>query len=171
MGNGKTTLNITPQKLSGTQARVIWETGTVRGTVITDVEYKSGRIIFKTGTERGNALIGLFDAFGNCIWSWHIWSVDYDIETSGQTYVSGAVFMDRNLGALTTDCTQAAAKGLYYQWGRKDPFMYPSTFQQNSWNQKVQAPATYMSGFEYTEITATSEWEEMMSPEWAAAHP
>ena len=28
-----------------------------------------------------------------------------------------------------------------------------------------------MSGFEYTEITATSEWKEMMSPEWAAAHP
>lgn len=171
MGNGKTTLNISPQKLSGTHARVIWETGSVPGTVIENVEYKSGRIIFKTGTEHGNALIGLFDASENCIWSWHIWSVDYDIETSGQTYASGAVFMDRNLGALTTDYMQAAAKGLYYQWGRKDPFMYPSTFQQNSWNQKVQAPATYMPGFEYTEITATSEWEEMMSPEWAAAHP
>ena len=34
--------------------------------------------------------------------------------------------MDRNLGALATDCTQAAARRLYYQWGRKDPFPYPA---------------------------------------------
>ena len=70
----------------------------------------------------GNAVIGLFDAAGNCIWSWHIWSVDYDPATMAQTYSSGAVFMDRNIGALTTDCTQPSSRGLYYQWGRKDPF-------------------------------------------------
>ena len=80
----------------------------------------------RTGMTYGNAVIGLLDSRGVCIWSWHIWSVDYEIEATAQTYASGAVFMDRNLGALATDCTQAAAKGLYYQWGRKDPFPYPA---------------------------------------------
>ena len=30
--------------------------------------------------------------------------------------------MDRNLGAVETDYTKVTACGLYYQWGRKDPF-------------------------------------------------
>lgn len=114
-GNGRTTTNIRPSGLSGVSARVLWETGTVRGAVIKDAEYQSGRIVFTTGTDRGNALIGLFDSRGNCIWSWHIWSVDYDPAAAAQTYKSGAVFMDRNLGALTTDCTRPESRGLYYQ--------------------------------------------------------
>ena len=55
--------------------------------------------------------------------------------------------MDRNLGALATDCTQAAAKGLYYQWGRKDPFPYPAL----ATDAYTQAPTVYAPGFEYAE--------------------
>ena len=77
MGNGRSTPGITPKRLAGISARVLWETGTTRGAIVEQVAYSDGRILFRTGTERGNALIGLFDAAGNCIWSWHIWSVDY----------------------------------------------------------------------------------------------
>lgn len=173
MGNNKTTLNVTPQKLSGTQARVIWETGTVRGTVIKDAEYKSGRIVFTTGTDRGNALVGLFDSRGNCVWSWHIWSVDYDPAAAAQTYKSGAVFMDRNLGALTTDYTQAASRGLYYQWGRKDPMIYPFLFRTNQWNEPIRADAVYATGFEYAESHPrdVASPYDIMTVEWATAHP
>ena len=143
MGNGRTTTNLRPQPLRGAEARVLWETGTVRGAVIKDTEYKSGCIVFTTGTERGNAVIGLFDASGNCIWSWHIWAVDYDPAASAQTYKSGAVFMDRNLGALTTDYTRPESRGLYYQWGRKDPMIYPSLFRSNQWNEPIRADAVY----------------------------
>lgn len=173
MGNNKTTLNVTPQKLSGTQARVIWETGTVRGTVIKDAEYKSGCIVFTTGTDRGNALVGLFDSRGNCVWSWHIWSVDYDPAAAAQTYKSGAVFMDRNLGALTTDYTQAASRGLYYQWGRKDPMIYPFLFRTNQWNEPIRADAVYATGFEYAESHPrdVASPYDIMTVEWATAHP
>lgn len=171
MGNNKTTLNITPRKLSGTQARVLWETGAVRGAVIKDAEYKSGRIVFTTGSERGNAVVGLLDSHGNCIWSWHIWSVDYDIETSGQTYKSGAVFMDRNLGALTTDYTQVASRGLYYQWGRKDPFIYPATYDDNYKFSEVVYTAGFEYGVSYPESAEVELPRDVMTVAWSVAHP
>ena len=170
-GNGRSTTNIWPVRLAGTSARVLWETGTVRGAVIEDAEYQSGRIVFTTGTDRGNALIGLFDSRGDCIWSWHIWSVDYDIEASARTYESGAVFMDRNLGALTTDYMQPASRGLYYQWGRKDPFLYPATCQDIV----KRADAVYAAGFEYAvsepRNAATESPYDVMTVEWSIAHP
>ena len=168
-GNGRSTTNIRPSGRSGVSARVLWETGTVRGAVIEDAEYQSGRIVFTTGTDRGNALIGLFDSRGNCIWSWHIWSVDYDPAAAAQTYKSGAVFMDRNLGALTTDYMQPASRGLYYQWGRKDPFLYPATCQDAF----KRADAVYAAGFEYAEShprNVASPYD-VMTLEWATAHP
>lgn len=168
-GNGKTTTNIRPLRLNGTSAILIWETGTERNAIISDVSFADGRITFTTGSKRGNAVIGLLDSRGDCIWSWHIWSVDYDIESSGQTYFSGKTFMDRNLGALTTDCTQPSSRGMYYQWGRKDPFIYPA----NNQDTRKFADAVYASGYEYGESypDTSSDPESMMSISWATAHP
>lgn len=169
MGNGRTTTNLWPSSLSGVAARVLWETGTSGRTVIRDAVYENGRIVFTTGSARGNAVIGLFNASGDCIWSWHIWSVDYDIEATAQTYASGAVFMDRNLGASTTDCTQPASRGLYYQWGRKDPFLPAATCQETV----KRADAVYAAGFEYAENdprSAASPYE-VMSLAWSVSHP
>lgn len=168
-GNGKTTTNIRPQRLNGTSAILIWETGTERNAIISDVSFADGRITFTTGSKRGNAVIGLLDSRGDCIWSWHIWSVDYDMESSGQTYFSGKTFMDRNLGALTTDCTQPSSRGMYYQWGRKDPFIYPA----NNQDTRKFADAVYASGYEYGESypETSSDPESMMSISWATAHP
>ena len=130
-GNGCATLGITPQPLSGAYARLIWESGTQANSIIASLSYDGRRISFRTGSRQGNALIGLFDAWGNCIWSWHIWVASYNPDSSAQTYASGAVFMDRNLGAIGTDYTQSTACGLYYQWGRKDPFPYPASCSSN----------------------------------------
>ena len=169
MGNGRTTTNLWPSRLSGVSARVLWETGTSSRTVIKEAKYVNGRIVFTTGSSHGNAVIGLFDASGNCIWSWHIWSVDYDIEATAQTYASGAVFMDRNLGALTTDCTQPSSRGLYYQWGRKDPFLSAATCQ----DAVKRADAVYAAGFEYAENDPrdAESPHEVMSVAWSISHP
>ncbi len=104
---------------------------------VTSVELKEdGYIYFKTGAEmpNGNAVICATDAEGNIVWSWHMWIVngydaaatDYYVTTKGvNTYM-----MDRNLGATGNPALVAnpnlndyiAARGLCYQWGRKDPF-------------------------------------------------
>ena len=172
MGNGRATTNIVPKRLAGAEAKVLWETGTIRGAIVESAKLTGdGRIVFRTGMTYGNAVIGLLDSRGVCIWSWHIWSVDYEIEATAQTYASGAVFMDRNLGALATDCTQAAAKGLYYQWGRKDPFPYPAL----ATDAYTQAPTVYAPGFEYAESNPRTSGAEspydVMTLEWATAHP
>ena len=167
-GNGCATLNIAPQRLSGAYARLIWETGTQANSVISSLNYDGSRIRFRTGTQQGNALIGLFNAQGECVWSWHIWVVTYDPESSSQKYSSGDIFMDRNLGAVGTDYTKVTACGLYYQWGRKDPFPYPASFTNNT------RPASFIYHDNYAYGTICPEnfnTRKVMSIEWATQHP
>lgn len=166
-GNGKNTKNIWALNLNGISARMLWESDSK---VVENVLYADSRISFSTGNARGNAVIGLFDITDNCIWSWHIWSVDYDPASTAQTYVSGAVFMDRNLGAITTDCTQPTSRGLYYQWGRKDPFIHPA-----SCNSYEPERVVYTEGFafnvSYPRNAGTESPYDVMTVEWSIAHP
>lgn len=144
-GNNKATTNISTGKLNGVEAKIIWETGTSAGSVVSKVAYLNGRILFQSGSNEGNAVIGLFNANGKCIWSWHIWATDYDPNLTGQTYRGGTSFMDRNIGALSANPKHFTSRGLYYQWGRKDPFLYPSGISS-----RTPAPAVYQNGFSYT---------------------
>ena len=155
-GNGRATTGITPQKLKGTSVRLIWQTGTAERAVVCDVGYNGSRISFRTGTAiGGNALIGLFDKDGDCIWSWHIWATNGALTT--HVYPSGYVFMDRNLGAENLDPGDPASRGLYYQWGRKDPFPYDL------------AAFDYGEGFAFG--TYYGEDSSTATVAWAAAHP
>lgn len=73
------------------------------------------------GLIEGNAVIAVKNTNDNKIkWSWHMWVTNY--EPSGD-------IMDRNLGALaegsgTNNTDWWNSHGLFYQWGRKDPFPY-----------------------------------------------
>ena len=154
-GNGRATTGLTPATLSGTTARVLWESGGTRGGVVAEVEHTGSTICFRTGSSYGNALIGLFDAVGRCIWSWHIWATNGALTT--HVYPSGYVFMDRNLGAENLDPGDPASRGLYYQWGRKDPFPYD-----------LEA-FDYGEGFAFG--TYYGEDSSMATVTWAAAHP
>jgi hypothetical protein len=80
----------------------------------------------------GNAVVKICRSDnGETAWSYHIWVTDYDpakntytntMNTNNKSSSDGYfVFMDRNLGATEAGLT-AAARGLFYQWGRKDPF-------------------------------------------------
>ena len=79
----------------------------------------------------GNALIAAKNIGGDILWSWHIWVPSTTITSS--TYgISSVQMMDRNLGALviaegdaSTDIAVESC-GMFYQWGRKDPFPGPS---------------------------------------------
>ena len=108
----------------------------------------------ETVIKSGNALIGACDDAGTLLWSWHVWVADYDpSKTENQREFNGYTMMDRNLGALassnaTTD-EILASYGLYYQWGRKDPFIGPSTYSFGS-----GTPATLYNGSN-TSITVT----------------
>ena len=129
-GNGAASLagvSATTSSSSIAEATLVWAsfgTGTApsAGQLIRKIGYQDGYVYFSTGAEyrEGNAVVAIKDNVGNILWSWHLWLTDNEI--SEQTYPGGAVFMDRNLGALDAQ-SGTESYGLLYQWGRKDPFL------------------------------------------------
>lgn len=126
-GNSNYNLDGTP-----TQAKVLWESygSDVRpksGALISQVLFEEGKIVFKTPEvlQDGNAVIAVQDSKGRILWSWHIWICkDYYPSDTDQIYNNGAgTLMDRNLGATSAVPGDFKALGLFYQWGRKDPFL------------------------------------------------
>jgi hypothetical protein len=121
------------------KAEVLWETfnstqEVEAKSIIAAVGFEGDYITFSTPDNlmAGNALIAAKDATGIILWSWHIWIPETEIATS-DFGLGGQTFMDRNLGALkvavasTTELVDVTSQGLLYSWGRKDPFLAPST--------------------------------------------
>ena len=113
---------------------IIWETKNTdevvsKNEIISNVGLMSQFVTFEIPEKftPGNALIAVKDQSGTILWSWHIWVTDYDPDATAKTYLSGAVMMDRNLGALDERTTSAASYGFLYQWGRKDPLIGSAT--------------------------------------------
>lgn len=75
----------------------------------------------------GNAVVAA-KKDGVIVWSWHLWVSDFNPDADPMVYTSAATgntytFMDRNLGASTNEKYSVGSFGLFYQWGRKDPFV------------------------------------------------
>ncbi|MGM9767796.1 MAG: hypothetical protein ACI3Z0_04965 [Candidatus Cryptobacteroides sp.] len=107
-------------------------------TLISDISYKDGKITFKATGKEGNALIAAFDSDGNIVWSWHIWITDTPEDfnyknRSDKNPDLGYYAMDRNLGAVSAEIGGGEATfGLFYQWGRKDPFVAGSKVEYDT---------------------------------------
>lgn len=83
----------------------------------------------------GNLILGLvYDEGGveKIEWSWHLWFINGAVwgvdafEVSTQNYPNTSVMMDRNLGSkplLSQKSNPGIANGLYYRYGRKEPFL------------------------------------------------
>lgn len=96
-------------------AEVLWQN---LSCPIDKVLYHEGKVYFRTVEGKsGNAVIALKSADGKICWSWHIWVAG---TTVGTNTFGSYIFMDRNLGA--TASSGKDARGLNYEWGRKDPF-------------------------------------------------
>ena len=108
----------------------------------------------------GNAVVAA-KKDGVIVWSWHIWVTDFDPDADPMVYTSSATgntytFMDRNLGASTNEKYQPGAFGLFYQWGRKDPFVgadgvessvYVKKYDMNGkWIEEVAEKGLVMNG-------------------------
>ncbi len=87
-------------------------------------QFTDGTIKVEAGSVEGNAVV--VAKVGNVIvWSWHIWVTTYDPNITNKPFNNGSyttIFMDRNLGAINNTPQNVGSLGLFYQWGRKDPF-------------------------------------------------
>jgi hypothetical protein len=96
----------------------LWDDGDVIESInpLTPATGNNRTFTVAVANNAGNAVIAL-KVGGIIYWSWHIWVTD-----NIQTFTNnGYEIMDRNLGATENTYTPASY-GLYYQWGRKDPF-------------------------------------------------
>lgn len=138
-----------------------------------------GKYIVENGEEvvpEGNAVIAALDSDENVIWSWHIWVIRESKNpiTNACTYANGKTFMDKNLGAFAnsngaTDDTDLilTSYGLYYQWGRKDPFTRPRYYNCAG----GAAELIYGASSGSTYITFEESDETIGTVEYATTHP
>ena len=154
--------------------KVLWETGSTTGNVISTTEQISlsnGFVTLRTNN-LGNAVVAVYDntdpnaTDAHILWSWHIWVTDYNPNTTYVTYpnslpTANAIMMDRNLGALSNvySADNVDDFGLLYQWGRKDPFRgssvrnnpsengdFATTTNTGTWGTESAANAVTQSG-------------------------
>jgi len=111
-----------------TNAGILWQTDQ---DILTCAVYSAedGLVyIHKPEGAKGSAIVALMSEDGTITWSWHIWASG---EAVGECTIGGYTFMDRNIGAIATTAPvdgECDAVGMFYQWGRKDPFPHASTF-------------------------------------------
>jgi hypothetical protein len=108
-------------------AEVVWDDAAVVKSATVSGSGNSAIVTVKTAAAKsGNALVKICRSDnGETVWSYHIWVTDYTVaETYTNTDGNGRkiVFMDRNLGATKAGLGSGLGTGLFYQWGRKDPF-------------------------------------------------
>ncbi len=109
----------------------LWSTGSE--SLLSEVSYSSeDKNIYFTVAEgaKGNAVIAALDDAGDIVWSWHIWMIDgmeTPMEPHHYTRNSSWPMSDINLGATSKEVGDVNSYGLYFQWGRKDPFPASNT--------------------------------------------
>ena len=169
-GDGTTTI-------ATTKVALIWQS---RASLVQYLTFDGGKVSFYIGAsddddsriKDGNALIGAYDASGALVWSWHVWAADYDPEAEGGTVAFGNYrMMSRNLGARAESDASAAdilaSYGLYYQWGRKDPFIGPAAYDAAG---SISA-TIYNSGGKSVSVQVAASSAEVGTMAYATAHP
>lgn len=129
----------------------IAEAGTTftSGAVINKPVLSGNQITVTAKEDRGNALVVLKDAAGTILWSWHIWVVDgladltFDCERKTTIHNMNLGATQNSLYHTGSAITNQDAMGLYYQYGRKDPFVMPKSLTR-----KTSSP--YLTGKDLT---------------------
>lgn len=141
-----------PENLS---VETIWELADgadafADGSVLSSCSLNGTSINITANDNAGNAVVAIKSG-ETVIWSYHIWiSEVYDNE---YTYLEGhnPIFMDRNLGATATALGDRDSYGLFYEWGRKDPFAIKKTFTRAGETVTETNPTKYYTaGIELT---------------------
>ena len=121
------------------EVKLLWQSNS---DVVKNVEFVEDKVIFyipssaddESRLEDTNAVIAAYNGAGEVIWSWHLWIVNENPLLATDTYSNSKTFMRQNLGAFTNSNGEANEQkildsyGMYYQWGRKDPFPRPLYF-------------------------------------------
>lgn len=160
--------------LATASVRIVWQS---RTSLLEYVDFENGRATFYVGVgtddafREGNALLGAYDKDDNLLWTWHVWASEYDLDAPESTIeINGRTVMSRNLGALACGTGSGAeilgSFGLYYQWGRKEPFVGPANYYSGS---SISGSVYDADGLTQLEYVASDAKTGTM--EYALGHP
>ena len=132
-----------------------WLWADANGLVYDITRENDGYIAFTAGSTKGNTIIaGRRTSDDRIMWTWHIWLTDDPTETICYEKDTDHILMDRNLGATTATPDVLTSYGLYYEWGRKDPFPASSVLSHNGYAESggpVNA-TTYVRNTRYSDV-------------------
>jgi hypothetical protein len=170
--------------LSVFDAKIIWqETGAGQPTITVSIEgtgdIKNREIVVtaKAGTKKsGNAVVAIVekgsgipfvggDGKDRVLWSWHIWCIDNDYMDTDYHNPNVPLFIKRALGKYDGN------QGMFYQWGRKDPFPKELTgvTPLDVANRPVEAANNFLNAIEnpaafYHKGASYSNWTGSSTP-------
>ena len=130
--------------------------------VLPEFSLDGNKATIKGGKSSGNALLALKDSKGTILWSWHIWSVDCLKDQAYTSCTGTPTFHNINLGATRNQPGNQNSIGLYYQYGRKDPFVI-------SKSSTIVTSKPYLSQIELTEVALRSSENKRMA--WTIKNP
>ena len=163
---------------AGLTVAALWEiaeagTALTTGAVIETPVLNGNEITVTAKNVRGNALVVLKDANDVILWSWHIWVVDGLADLTFTDSARKTTIQNMNLGATQNSLYWASDKlytnqeaiGLYYQYGRKDPFVMPKSLSR-----KTASP--YLTGKDLTRrVERDEETRANARVDWTIKNP
>lgn len=163
--------------LATASVAVVWQS---LSSLVQYLAFENGKASFYVGArsddaariKEGNALVGAYDAGGNLIGSWHIWAADYDPEAAeGSVVLNGFRMMSRNLGARASSYASTddilSSFGLFYQWGRKEPFIGPASYDSAG----SKSASMYDGGGRSVYLTTAASDPATGTMDYALTHP
>lgn len=113
-------------KVDFDNAKLLWQTELGMVKSVSAAPGEGALVVSLNPGLSGNAVVAALKD-GVIVWSWHLWVCDYNPDADPFVWKSAAgntfTFMDRNLGALSSEKYSDKALGYMYQYGRKDPFV------------------------------------------------
>ncbi len=162
-GNGNRGVIIsgdTAEITGATQATIVWQSSEI----ISTVGIYKGYFVFDTPTSwrTGNAVVAVTNDLGDILWSWHIWSTSYvlgegDIQVYNHEKSRLYTMMAKPLG-------EYSGGALFYQFGRKDPFLAKSADKvgsAGSLEASIRQPDVFFgnSGSDWCTASRTDWWD------------
>lgn len=150
-------------------SKVLWSDAQDLVTLSNEGAGPTGKIkITAAAGKAGNAIVAAMVG-SDIVWSWHIWVTDYVPNPETDKW------MDRNLGAINNTPGANGSTGLYYQWGRKDPFpgsvTATSATEPTLYNSAGTSFMYAMNESEVTELGVSTLITQQQDIPWTVKNP
>ncbi|WP_064976522.1 fimbrillin family protein [Alistipes provencensis] len=139
------------------KAQVVWQqpAAGASGSVVDAPTMEGATLKVPVTGTKGNAVVAVCKADGTILWSYHIWVSEAQDIACRFEEAGAYTMLDRNLGATSTTPKDRNAYGLFYQWGRKDPFARNLTATRPGGKPYESTPSDLVKTEDATEATGT----------------